>query len=287
MRLMRAVNRILPKAWRQDLPPIIPVVRLNGPIGMVTPLRPGLSLAAVAGLLERAFSFKDAPAVAVVINSPGGSPVQSTLIYKRIRALAEEKKKPVTVYVEDVAASGGYMLACAGDDIVADPSSIVGSIGVIFVGFGFDRAIEKLGIDRRVYTAGTRKMTLDPFQPEKPEEVKRIRALQREMHQSFIDLVKERRGDVLTEEDKALFTGEFWTGTKALTLGLVDRLGDLRSDMRARFGDKVTFKVIAPRRSLFGMRQAGAWRGEAPSLVSADDWIGALETRELWQRYGF
>ena len=285
MRLHPAFNAVLPKKLRMEAA-VIPVVRLSGAIGMVSPLRPGLSLAAVAGPLERAFSVKAAPAVAIIVNSPGGSPVQSALIYKRIRALAEEKQKPVTVYVEDVAASGGYMLACAGDDIVADPSSIVGSVGVISAGFGFDRAIDKLGIDRRVYTAGTRKMSLDPFQPEKTEDVRRLRALQREVHQSFIDLVKERRGDVLTGEDKDLFNGEFWAGQTALTLGLIDRIGDLRSDMRARFGDKTVFKLFAQRRTLFGQRTAGGVTGEMPSLVSADDWIGALEVRALWQRYG-
>lgn len=257
---------------------------------MASPMRPGLSLATAAGSIERAFSIKDAPAVAIVVNSPGGSPVQSMLIHNRIRALAKENSKPVTVYVEDVAASGGYMLACAGDDIVADPSSIVGSIGVISAGFGFDQAIEKLGIERRVYTAGTRKMQLDPFQPQKPEEVKRLRALQRDVHQTFVDLVKSRRGNALTAEDKDLFTGEFWIGTRALGLGLIDRLGDVRTDMRLRYGDKVVLKLIAPRKSLFGSRPsigAAARDGSsAPGLVSADDWIGALETRALWSRYG-
>ena len=271
MKLKKLLNPVLPKRLRSE-GTVIPVVRLAGAIGINAPLRPGLTMASVAGQLHKAFSMTEAPAVAIVVNSPGGSPVQSRLIYKRIRQLSEEKKKPVTVYIEDVAASGGYMLACAGDDIVADPSSVVGSIGVISAGFGFDRAIDKLGIDRRVYTAGTRKMALDPFQPEKPEEIKRLRALQRDVHQIFIDLVKERRGELLTAEDKDLFTGEFWIGTKALSLGLVDRLGDLRSDMQARHGGKVALKVIQAKRSLFGQRaQAGhefVFQGEAGAVTA-------------------
>ena len=156
----------------------MPVLRFGGTIGVATPLRPGISLAGTAGAISRAFSMKGAQAVAIQINSPGGSPVQSTLIYKRIRALAEEKELPVYVFAEDVAASGGYLIALAGDEIYADASSIIGSIGVVSSGFGFDKLIEKIGVDRRVYTAGKRKVSLDPFQPEKEDDIKRLKALQ-------------------------------------------------------------------------------------------------------------
>src|SRR5450631_1298663 len=177
---------------------VVPVVRLSGVIGAVTPLRPGMSLAGVAKTLERAFATKNARAVALMINSPGGSPVQSRQIYVRIRQLAAEKKLPVLVFVEDVAASGGYMIACAGDEIICDPSSILGSIGVVGGTFGFVKLMEKLGIERRLYTAGDNKVKLDPFLPEKPEDVESIKALQRDIHADFIALVKESRGARLT-----------------------------------------------------------------------------------------
>jgi signal peptide peptidase SppA len=200
-------------------PPTVPVLRLTGPIGMATPLRPGLSLAAVAGPLEKAFKASKLPSVAILINSPGGSPVQSHLIYKRIRQLAGEHGKRVYVFCEDVAASGGYFLAIAGDEIYADPSSIVGSIGVVSASFGFDKAIEKLGIDRRVYTAGTAKAILDPFKPEKDEDIARLRAIQKDVHDVFIGLVKERRGTRLAGAEVELFSGAFWAGGKALSSG--------------------------------------------------------------------
>src|SRR5258708_38051486 len=165
---------------------VVPVVRLSGLIGAVTPLRPGMSLAGVARTLERAFAIKNAKAVALVINSPGGSPVQSRQIYLRIRQLAAEKKLPVLVFVEDVAASGGYMLACAGDEIFCDPSSILGSIGVVGGSFGFQELIKRIGVERRLYTAGERKGMVDPFRPEKPEEVRRVKALQREITSDII-----------------------------------------------------------------------------------------------------
>ena len=186
------LERIPFAPWAKDLP-LVAVVSLSGAIGMSTPLRPSLSIAAVAAILDRAFTMRNVKAVAISVNSPGGSPVQSALIYKRIRALSEENEVPVYIFVEDVAASGGYLIALAGDEIIADQNSIIGSIGVISTSFGFDRAIEKLGIDRRVYTSGARKMTLDPFQPEKPDDVRRLKAVQKDVHQTFIDLVKERR----------------------------------------------------------------------------------------------
>ena len=200
----------------------MPVVRLSGVIGAVTPLRPGMTLAGVAKMLERAFATKNAKAVALVINSPGGSPVQSRQIYLRIRQLAAEKKLPVLVFVEDVAASGGYMIACAGDEIFCDPSSILGSIGVVGGSFGFQDLIKKIGIERRLYTSGEHKAMLDPFLPENPEDVARLKAIQREIHDIFIALVKESRGARLKGEDDVLFTGEYWAGETLGQLGLAD-----------------------------------------------------------------
>jgi serine protease SohB len=276
------------------------VIRLAGVIGMSSPLRPGLMLASVARQLERAFAMRKARAVALLINSPGGSPVQSHLIYLRIRSLAAEKKLPVIAFAEDVAASGGYMLACAADEIICDPSSIVGSIGVLGGTFGFPRLLEKLGVERRIYTSGERKAMLDPFLPEKPEEVERLKLIQREIHDDFIALVKERRGARLTGPETDLFSGEYWTGRTAVELGLADAVGDLRSVLRERFGDKVITPVIAPERSLLGRLRPGVGLG-AVGLGSvglgtvgfggrhdgfADELISALEARALWARYG-
>ena len=226
--------------------PVVPVVRLSGVIGAVTPLRPGLTLSGVAKMLERAFATRNAKAVALVINSPGGSPVQSRQIYLRIKQLAAEKKLPVLVFVEDVAASGGYMIACAGDEIFCDPSSILGSIGVVGGAFGFQELIRKAGIERRLYTAGEHKAMLDPFLPENPDDVARVKALQREIHTIFIALVKQSRGSRLKGTDDVLFTGEYWAGGTSVTLGLADGIGDLRSTLRARYGEKVLTPVIAP-----------------------------------------
>ena len=219
-------NRILPEKWTKE-PVVIPVVRMVGPI-MVNqggPMRSHLNMASIAGPLQKAFDMKEARAVAISINSPGGSPVQSRLIHERIRQLAAEKEKEVIVFCEDAAASGGYMIAVAGDVIIADPSSIVGSIGVVSGGFGFVNAIEKLGIERRVYTAGTQKAMLDPFKPENPEHLAHLNELLQDLFESFKDLVRRRRGDKLTETEDKLFTGAFWTGNKALDYGLVDELG--------------------------------------------------------------
>jgi signal peptide peptidase SppA len=266
--------------------PIVPVVRLAGVIGMSSPLRPGLMLASVVRQLERAFAMRKARAVALLINSPGGSPVQSHLIYLRIRSLAAEKKLPVIAFAEDVAASGGYMLACAADEIICDPSSIVGSIGVIGGTFGFPRLLEKLGVERRIYSSGERKATLDPFLPEKPEEVERLKLIQREIHDDFIALVKERRGARLTGPESDLFSGEYWTGRTAVELGLADAVGELRSVLRERFGDKVITPVIAPERSLLGRVRPGVGLEAIGRDGFADELISALEARALWARYG-
>lgn len=279
--------RLIPRRFRTDIP-VVPVVRLAGVIGVVTPLRPGLLLSTIARSLERAFATRHARAVALIINSPGGSPSQSHLIFGRIRQLAEEKKIPVFAFVEDVGASGGYMLACAADEIICNEFSIVGSIGVVGASFGFNELMEKVGIERRIYTSGDRKAMLDPFLPEKSEDVKRIKAIQNDIHDHFIALVKERRGSKLNGSDKTLFSGEFWTAQKAIELGLADRIGDLRSTLRERFGEKVHTPLISGERSLFGRRLAGVGLLDAvtrqPGL--ADDFISALETRALWSRYG-
>src|SRR4051812_6353742 len=235
----------VPARWRPGAA-VVPVVRLAGVIGAVTPLRPGMTLGSVAKMLERAFATRNAKAVALVINSPGGSPVQSRQIYLRIRQLAAEKKLPVLVFVEDVAASGGYMIACAADEIFCDPSSIVGSIGVVGGSFGFQELIKKIGIERRLYTSGDRKVSLDPFLPENADDVTRLKAIQREIHDSFIALVKERRGARLNGEDDYLFTGEYWAGERSIKLGLADSVGDIRTVLRARYGEKVKMPIIAP-----------------------------------------
>ena len=276
---------LIPKRFRRDQP-VVPVVRLTGIIGFGTPLRPGLSLASVARTLDRAFSIRNAPAVALAINSPGGSPAQSHLIFRRIRELAAEKGRRVIAFVEDAAASGGYMIACAGDEIVADPHSIVGSIGVVGSSFGFDKAIAKLGIERRVYTSGERKAMLDPFLPEKPDDVERLKELQREIHEDFIALVKSRRGGKLAGPENDLFSGEYWTGRRGIELGLVDSIGEVRSTLRDRFGDKVFTPLIAAERRLFWRRVSGIGRGDFMGAGLAEDVISALEARALWARYG-
>src|SRR5690348_6123287 len=240
---------LLPARFRRGRA-VVPVVRLSGVIGAVTPLRQGMTLAGVAKMLDRAFAMKNAKAVAVVINSPGGSPVQSRLIYLRIRHLAAEKKLPVLVFVEDVAASGGYMIACAGDEIFCDPSSILGSIGVIGGSFGFQDLIRKIGVERRLYTAGEHKAMLDPFLPENPDDVERLKSIQRDIHALFIALVKESRGGKLKGDDDVLFTGEYWAGEKSVSLGLADGIGDLRSTLRARYGEKVQTPLVAPARGM-------------------------------------
>mgnify|MGYP003386418926 CR=1 FL=1 len=283
--------------WPFKKSTIIPVLRFSGTIGMASPLRPGLSLATVAGQIERAFSYAKAPAVAIAINSPGGSPVQSSLIFRRVRQLAEEKNKRVFVFCEDVAASGGYYLAVAGDEIYADPSSIVGSIGVISAGFGLDKAIERLGVERRVYTAGLNKGSLDPFLPEKADDVARLKALQRDVHDVFIGVVKDRRGAMLKGADAELFSGAFWSGPRAMELGLIDGIADMRTKMRELYGSKVQLRVVsAPGSGLLGwLRRAPSQRlgladtmGAATGLPFslADDMISALEIRSLWSRYG-
>jgi signal peptide peptidase SppA len=271
--------------------PIVPVVRLHGAIGVNVGFRPGLSLAALAPILERAFTYPRAKAVALSINSPGGSPVQSHLIYARIRSLSEEKKLPVIAFTEDAAASGGYMIACAADEIYADPSSVVGSIGVVSAGFGFHELIDRYGIERRLYTTGDSKAILDPFQPEKPEDVARLRELQTRIYDAFKDLVRTRRASKLREEDAPeLFSGAFWAGEDGVRLGLVDGIGDLRSVLRRRFGEKVRLRLVQGQRpsmiSQLLRRAPGGSENFSRGLVDPQEAIAALEERALWARIG-
>lgn len=296
--LLNAVGLPDRESWKSYLPswtqrgPLIPVLRFSGAIGVVTPLKPGLSLSTSASSIEKAFSMRGAKAVAIQINSPGGSAVQSGMIYRRIRALAAEKDLKVYVFAEDVAASGGYLLALAGDEIYADTSSIVGSIGVITATFGVNELIKKIGVERRVITAGANKDTLDPFLPEKPEDVERVKAIQLDVHAAFIDLVKERRGAKIAAAGENLFTGEFWSGKKALELGLIDGIADLRTKMRELYGDEVRFKLVTQptgwlrrRRSVFA-EGSGLDFGFSPGGLAAD-LISAIEARALWSRFGF
>jgi serine protease SohB len=283
-RVVTALLPLVPQRFRRDRP-VVPVVRLSGIIGFSTPLRAGLSLAGIARTLDRAFATKNAAAVALAINSPGGSPVQSHLIFRRIRDLAAEHKRHVIAFVEDAGASGGYMIACAADEIVADPHSVVGSIGVVGGSFGFDKLIAKIGIERRLYTSGEHKAMLDPFLPEDADDVERLKKLQREIHDDFIGLVKSRRGGKLTGAETDLFSGEYWTGRRALELGLVDAIGDLRGVLRERFGDKVVTPLVTAERGLLGRRVFGVGTGLMPASF-AEDVISTLEARALWARYG-
>lgn len=255
--------------------PRVAVIRLHGMITAGGRTGGGLNDAALAPVIERAFSRGKPSAVALSINSPGGSPVQSSLIAARIRRLAKEKGIPVHAFVEDVAASGGYWLACAADDIWADENSIVGSIGVVFTGFGFSGLIERYGIERRIHTAGKSKSFLDPFQPEKAADIKRLKALQEPIHQAFITQVKGRRGDKLVE-DKDLFTGDIWVGNQAIEYGLIDGIAHLVPKLKELYGDKVRLVPYGVKRSFlqrFGIR-----------LVS--DAVEAVEECSLWARYG-
>lgn len=259
--------------------PTVAVIRLDGIIGLGG-LRRGLTIAGLAGVFERAFSMTPLSAVALVINSPGGAAAQSALIQARIRAHAVERGVPVYAFCEDVAASGGYMLALGADTIIAHPMSLVGSIGVISAGFGFTEVIAKLGIERRVLTAGAHKLRLDPFQPQQPEDVARMQALQADVHQGFQAMVSESRGARLKGAPEELFSGDIWTGRQALELGLVDGLGDLRATLRDRFGPRVRLVRVAPSRGLF-RRFAGATVASTLGELAAD-----LDERGLWARYG-
>ena len=274
----------IPLSYFNDPDPVVSVIRLFGVIGQVGPGRSGLTLDGLEKSIERAFSGKRVKTVALVINSPGGSPVQSAQIARRIRELAKEKDIPVVAFTEDVAASGGYWLACAADEIFADANSIIGSIGVVSAGFGFTEAIERLGVERRVHTMGKRKGMLDPFMPEVPEDIARLKAIQMDIHDSFKQMVLDRRGDKLTSPDTDdLFEGDIWTGSQALSLGLVDGLGDMRPTMRDMHGEKVKFRTISaknnPIKRLLGSSEDRARQQVVSALSVVEEWAA-------WNRFG-
>ena len=262
-------------------PPRVAVMRLNGPI-MARGLR-GLSIEGLAGTIERAFALKRLKAVALVVNSPGGSAVQAALIAKRIRDLAREKSVPVFAFAEDVAASGGYWLLAAGDELYANESSIVGSIGVVSAGFGFTELIRRFGIERRLYTEGERKAMLDPFRPERHEDVERLKEIQREIHAEFKAQILSRRGTKLTAPPETLFDGSVWTGRHALALGLIDGIGDVRAVMRERYGESVRLVPVGRQRSWL-QRRLGLMAGAEELWL--DRAFDTLEERLLWSRFG-
>jgi signal peptide peptidase SppA len=268
--------------WPWPRHPVVPVIRLAGVIGALGWRGSGMTMTTMESVIGRAFADKRAPAVALAINSPGGSPVQSSLIAGRIRQLADEKKKPVLAFVEDVAASGGYWLACAADEIFVDASSIVGSIGVVSAGFGFTDAIARLGVERRLHTTGERKGMLDPFRPERDEDLTMLRQIQGAIHDSFKAHVRERRGNRLIGDEASLFDGRIWTGRDAVTVGLVDGLGDVRSIVRQRFGKEAKLRPLGRQRSWL-QRRLGI-ESAAEALVMGAG--GAIEERAMWARYG-
>jgi len=274
----------LPIKRFRDPAPVIAVLRLHGVIGRLGPGNSGLTLEKLEKFIDRAFATRHVKTVVLSVNSPGGSPVQSALIAGRIRQLATEKDVPVVAFAEDVAASGGYWLACAADEIFADTNSIVGSIGVISSGFGFPQVLERLGIERRVHTAGKRKGMLDPFQPEVPEDIARLKSIQADMHDSFKNYVRERRGEKITALDADLFDGDIWTGSQALSLGLIDGLGDLRTIIRKLFGDRVKICTVNPSSSGFLRR----WLGGGSSRDEGRVWaaISIFEDWAHWKRFG-
>jgi serine protease SohB len=277
------VSRI-PLSYFNDPDPVVSVLRLSGVIGQVGPARSGLTLDGLEKSIERAFSGKRVKTVALVINSPGGSPVQSAQIARRIRELADEKDIPVVAFAEDVAASGGYWLACAADEIFADANSIIGSIGVVSAGFGFTEAIEKIGVERRVHTMGKRKGMLDPFLPEVPEDIARLKAIQMDIHDSFKQMVLERRGEKLTAPDAdELFEGDIWTGSQAQALGLIDGLGDLWPTMREVHGEKVKFRTVSAKSNPIKRLLGSSEDKTRQQVFSA---ISVVEEWAAWKRFG-
>ena len=260
---------------------IVPHIKLSGVIGNVGKFKQGIDFSGQEEIISKAFSVKKAPCVAITINSPGGSPVQSHLIYNFIRQQAKKNKKKVIVFAEDVAASGGYLIACAGDEIYANSSSIVGSIGVISASFGFQDAIKRIGVQRRVYTAGKNKSTLDPFKEEKPEDIERIKKLQLELHSDFINLVKNSRGSKLKDPEKNnTFTGEFWSGSTSLKLGLIDGLGNAEQILREKFGENIEIKKFEKQKGFLARRLSSSLDNQVDNI------IGTIEERALWQKFG-
>jgi len=259
---------------------IVAHIKLNGVIGNAGKFKQGIDFAGQEEIIEKAFSLKKAKAVAITINSPGGSPVQSHLIYKFIRAQAKKNKTKVMVFAEDVAASGGYLIACAGDEIYANSSSIIGSIGVIYSSFGFTELIKKIGVERRVHTAGKNKSSLDPFQEEKLEDIERLKNIQLDLHKDFIKVVEESRGVKLKTDGIELFSGEFWAGSKAKELGLIDGLGNANEILKEKFGEDVVIKKFEKPKGWFGKRFSS-------SINQVSQLANILEERSIWQRYGF
>ena len=259
---------------------IIAHIKLNGVIGNAGKFKQGIDFAGQEEIIEKAFSLKKVKVVAITINSPGGSPVQSHLIYEFIRAQAKKNKKKVIVFAEDVAASGGYLIACAGDEIYANSSSIIGSIGVIYSSFGFTELIKKIGVERRVHTAGKNKSSLDPFQEEKSEDIERLKSIQLDLHKDFIRVVEESRGTKLKKDGIELFSGEFWAGSKAKELGLIDGLGNANEILKEKFGENVVIKKF---------EKSKGWLSKKLSSSSnqVDQLANILEERSIWQRYGF
>jgi len=261
---------------------IISHIKLNGVIGNVGKFKQGIDFAGQEEIIKKAFSLKKISAVAISINSPGGSPVQSHLLYKFIRQQSKKKKVKVIVFAEDVAASGGYLIACAGDEIYANSSSIVGSIGVIYSSFGFKDLIKKVGVDRRVYTAGKNKSTLDPFLEEKKEDIDRLKNIQLDLHKDFIKVVEDSRGAKLNKSSGIeLFSGEFWSGRKSKELGLVDGIGNVSDVLREKFGENVVIKKFEKSKGWLSKKLSASTNGQL------DQFVSILEERSIWQRYGF
>ena len=258
---------------------IIPHIKLAGVIGNVGKFKQGIDFSGQEEIILKAFSVKKAPCVAITINSPGGSPVQSHLIFNFIRQQAKKNKKKVIVFAEDVAASGGYLIACAGDEVFANSSSIIGSIGVIYSSFGFTELIKKIGVERRIHTAGKNKSTLDPFQEEKKEDIERLKSIQLDLHKNFIDVVEKSRGSKLKKSEIELFSGEFWSGTKAMDLGLIDGIGNANQILREKFGEDIVIKKF---------EKAKSWlsRKLSSSTEHVDQFANILEEKSIWQKYG-
>ncbi len=272
-----------------DPPPVVAVLRLYGVIGPGGRFKQGISMASTARQIEQAFAINGVAAVALLINSPGGSPVQSSLITNRIRNLADEKHIPVLSFAEDVAASGGYMLALAADEIYANESSIVGSIGVVSSGFGFTEAMKKLGVERRLYTAGESKAMLDAFQEEKEEDIARLKEIQHDIHENFKKLVRDRRGKRLKGLRGKLFSGDVFTGSEAVKLGLVDDLGDVRTVLHSRFGKNVKLRVLGEKKPRLGALLGLGGSDDTDFGVLGDmprGLLAAVEERMFWNRFG-
>ena len=254
-------------------------IKLNGVIGNAGKFKQGIDFAGQEELIKKAFSLKKASCVAITVNSPGGSPVQSHMIYNFIRQQANNTKKKVIVFAEDVAASGGYLISCAGDEIYANSSSIIGSIGVIYSSFGFTELIKKIGVERRVHTAGKNKSTLDPFLDEKKEDIERLKNIQLDLHKDFIDVVEKSRGSKLKKSEVELFSGEFWSGSKAKDLGLIDEIGDANQILKEKFGEDVVIKKFEKSKSWLSKKLSS-------SNDQIDQLVNILDEKSVWQRYG-